>query len=154
MKIIPALLLASLLMAFSNEKKLLTAKYGGSYSYGDNIEKGRVGYIDIYPETDSSVLFYLDLNRGAPSYNMGSEYGRLIVKDDSAIYIAGDSNACILSFTFFKKEIVIKSINNSGCGYGGGVYADGTFYKDNDLVKKYFIGHQGDTTYFGSSVNH
>ena len=150
MKIIPALLLVIVLMAFTDGKKLLTEKYGGSYSYGTDIEKERIGSIDIYPETDSSVLFYLDLNRGAPSYNMGAEYGRLVVKNDSAIYLAQSSDACKLLFTFLGKSIVIKSINNSGCGYGGGVYADGSFYKDSDLVKSSFINHQGDTIYFAS----
>ena len=57
-----------------------TIKYTGTYQLGDDIEKERIGTITIYPETDTTVLFYIDLNRGAPSYNMGQLYGRLKVK--------------------------------------------------------------------------
>src|SRR5258707_15733728 len=57
--------------------KLITVKYAGTYSYGADIEKGRVGNISISPETDTTILFYVDVNRGAPSYNMGALYGRV-----------------------------------------------------------------------------
>ena len=53
-------------------KSLLTEKNAGIYSYGD-LEKTRIGTIFIYPETDNSILFNIDLNRGAPSYNIGGD---------------------------------------------------------------------------------
>jgi hypothetical protein len=59
--------------SFSAPFKTATAKYLGIYSYGDDVEKGKTGTVFIYPETDSTILFYIDLNRGAPSYNMGSD---------------------------------------------------------------------------------
>jgi hypothetical protein len=55
---------------------LATTKYGGTYSFGDNAEKGPVGHLSVYPESDSSLLFYLDVNKGAPSFNMGMLLGR------------------------------------------------------------------------------
>lgn len=48
--------------------KLKTAKYAGVYTYGDTTEYG-AGSIIIYPESDTTVLFYFETNRGAPSYH-------------------------------------------------------------------------------------
>src|SRR5689334_3486965 len=91
------------LFLFGNGKELRTQKFGGSYSYGKDIEKGRIGWAEIYPETDSTILFYLELNRGAPSYNMGQLYGRLLIKDNAGIYYSIDQHnsiGCKLHFTF------------------------------------------------------
>ena len=44
---------------------------GGTYSFGDNIETGPVGSVKVYPLSENAALFFLDINRGAPSYNSG-----------------------------------------------------------------------------------
>lgn len=57
---------------FANYPKTLI--YAGSYSFGSNVEKRSVGSLIVYPETDSTILFYFQGNKGAPSYNIGQLY--------------------------------------------------------------------------------
>ena len=132
-------------------KKLLTAKYAGIYSYGD-IEKSGSGTIYIYPETDSNILFYIDLNRGAPSYNMGSEYGRIkIINGNGTYYIkeSGESIGCKWNIKFIKNKIIIKTLDNeNNCSYGYGVLTDGIFYRKSKTIPLYFENQEGTKIYF------
>ena len=59
----------------------------GSYSFGISPDSGRTGHLDIYMETDSSIIFCFNLSRGAPSYNMGYLVGRAIVKKGNFWYL-------------------------------------------------------------------
>ncbi|MDB5284254.1 MAG: hypothetical protein JWO06_3329 [Bacteroidota bacterium] len=137
-------------------KPLLTTKLGGSYGFGMDIEKGRIGWIDVYPDTDSTVLFNLSLNRGAPSYNMGEVTGRLLLKGDSATFYSGidGDSSCRLIFTFGKREVSIKTINDKDkCGFGASVFADGIYKKRGEQIPQYFIKLEGDTVYFKRGSN-
>ena len=132
------------------KSKIAATKYAGSYSYGTSAEKGRVGFIQVYPETDNTILFYIDLNAGPPSYSMGSLYGRLEIKNGTGIYYNdfGYSNGgCKLKFQFANKQLTIEAIEDE-CGFGHSVYADGVFtrisgktdeyFEDNEMTKAYF----------------
>ena len=55
-------------------KNLKTSKYAGLYSYGKNVEREKVGTIIIYPDTDSTILFYFESNTGPSSFKMGEYY--------------------------------------------------------------------------------
>jgi hypothetical protein len=146
----------SLLMIFvpflSGHPFLETLKYAGFYSYGKDIEKGRVSSIDIYPETDSTILFYLDLNRGAPSYNIGNLYGKVKIINNNGIFYKKTSDnpeGCMFKLTFLKNTLIAKTLEEKhDCPFGYGVYADGTFKKFSSKAPKYFISQEGDTTYF------
>ena len=97
------------------KRKLLTEKYSGDYYVGTDIEKERIGSIIIYPETDSTVLFYVALNRGAPSYNMGSLYGRIVIKNGIGEFCKKTSSlttGCQLSFVFESKVLKIRTIDH------------------------------------------
>src|SRR5258705_7715316 len=117
----------------STEKvnKLATSKYAGTYSFGKDIEKERIGTISIYPETDSTILFNIDLNRGAPSYNMGSLYGRVrITNGDGTFHSKFDHSdkGCKWTFKFSKNTLIIKTVEGQDeCGFGAFVFADGEF---------------------------
>jgi hypothetical protein len=132
-------------------KKLLTTKYAGTYSYGD-IEKSGIGTIYIYPETDSSILFYIDLNRGAPSYNMGSEYGRIKIINGKGTYYtkeSGEEIGCKWNIQFIKNTIIIKTLENQdNCGYGYGVFNDGIYYQTSKIISTYFENQEGIKIYF------
>jgi hypothetical protein len=136
----------------TNSHKCLTSKYAGWYEYGRNIEKGRIGYLLIYPETDSTILFYIGLNRGAPSHNMGNLYGRIkILNDTGTFFTRFDSleKGCELSFHFSNSKIEIITLNDRGdCEFGFGVYADGNFQKISDKVKEFFQDMEGKKVYF------
>ena len=129
-----------------------TKQYQGQYSYGDDIEKGRIGNIIIYPETDSTFLFYLDANRGAPSYNMGLLYGSVTLKENTGIYsmnFANEKRGCKLSFQFSKNKLTIATIDTENhCLMGKGVYADGAFKRKNNQLIEYFTDPEGRKTYF------
>lgn len=146
--IISGLLLLSLPSIGQTATK--TLKYGGTYSYGDNVEKGRLGTIYIYSETDSTILFYIDLNRGAPSYNTGYLYGRVIIKNDSGTFYTKFDPAedgCKLIFKFSRSKLTIKSIEVN-CGFGGLVYADGEFKKISKKALDYFEDEEGKKVHF------
>ena len=131
---------------------LLTSKYSGFYSYGKNIEKERVVSILIYAETDSTILFYIDLNRGAPSYNMGSLYGRVKIKNDGGTFFTKydyAENGCKWSLNFTKNSLIIKTIDNQyDCEFGHAVFADGTFKRKSNKIQDYFEEMEGEKVYF------
>ncbi len=132
--------------------KRLTSKYAGTYSYGKDIEKGRIGTIFIYSETDSTILFYIDLNRGAPSYNMGSLYGRVKIINGSGTFFTKfdySENSCKWNFRFLKNDLTIKTVDEQDdCGFGYAVIADGIFRKTSNKMLNYFEDMEGKKIYF------
>lgn len=56
----------------SINKTVRTAKFGAVYSFGSAVENSVSGKITLYPKTDSTMLFYLNVNRGARPFNMGT----------------------------------------------------------------------------------
>jgi len=132
--------------------KLLSVRYAGVYGLGNDIEKGRIGTICIYPETNDTVLFYIELNRGAPSYNMGSLYGRVkIINDNGTFYNKFDyaNDGCKWTFTFAKKSLTIKTIDGQyDCGFGHHVFADGKYKRTTNKIENSFIDLDGTEVYF------
>ena len=130
----------------------LTSKYAGSYAYGDNIEKGPIGFITIYAESNNTILFYIELNRGAPSYNAGHLYGRVKITNGigtfyTKLYYA--ENGCKFTFSFTKNSLIIKEFDkDNDCGFGGAVYAGGNFKKTSLKNLSYFIDQEGTKVYF------
>lgn len=137
-------------------KALKTAGYGGSYSYGDDAEKGPVGSMIIYPETDSSVLFFLSVSVGPPSYNSGELYDRLKLDNGSGIYSAkqpDDDKGCKWQVTIEGSTLSVKTLEDAyDCGFGANVIADGKYNRVSSDVPEYFIGGGGDTTYFSKTA--
>jgi len=156
------LILISLLLSCANmygqtkvgsAHHLLTSKYAGIYGYGKDAEKERVGSITLFPETDSTMLFYIDLNRGAPSYNMGSLYGRLKIKDSIGLFYRASeyirNEYCKWLFTFSKNKLVIKTIDGQySCDFGYAVVGDGEFRKEGNSQPDFFIDPEEKTIYF------
>lgn len=141
-----------LLLFFHSVTFSQVTKFKGTYFSGGADTEAAYGVILIYPLTDSTFLFYLEAGRGAPSYNSGSSQGlaRLITKD-SAIYNEFDSieGSCTLCFKRLGSAIRVTEMETiNGCGYGGGVGADGTYKSTNKEIPQYFINREGDTTYF------
>ena len=92
-----------------------TSMYSGSYSFGTNAEKGRVGSLTVYPETDSTILLYFGGNRGAPSYNMGQLYGRLKMTNGKGLYFSspqGSEKSCQFSCEFQSNQVLIKTLDD------------------------------------------
>lgn len=132
-----------------------TIKMAGVYSFGDDPEKGPLGSVTIYPLSDSSVIFYLDICRGAPSYNLGQLLGQMTVRNDSGIYELNDHEFvdCRLNFRFTSEELKITTdAEHDDCGFGFHVYADNNYRHIDKSIPKYFINGRGDTILFKGLV--
>jgi hypothetical protein len=126
-----------------SNKNQASIKYEGVYTYGDDPDNGAVGSIIIYPESEDSYLFYIELSRGAPSYNMGSLYDRITIKSNKGVYQAkNEENAikCDFSIEFSGDKLTITTQNGAyDCGFGANVIVDGEYYKVKDANFDHFV---------------
>ena len=125
---------------------------GGTYSFGDNVEKGPFGSIIVYPLTDNSALFFLDVCRGAPSYNLGQLFGQMTIQDSIGTYdskLYDDYFNCIFKFEFTSDQINVTTVQgHDDCGFGHAVFADNTYKLIDKAIPEYFIDGEGDTILF------
>ena len=72
--------------------------------------------------------FQLQLSRGAPSYNMGFLEGSLKIDDGRATYQSPDGE-CTITFAFARDTVEVNQERGDDfdCGFGHGVYANGTY---------------------------
>ncbi len=125
--------------------------HGGTYSFGKDIEKGAVGYLAVYPVSATKALFYLDVCRGAPSYNMGMLFGVMDIEGSTGTYENHQNEwmDCSLQFVFAKKSVVIDYFDEKyNCGFGHAVYANNTYKLVDKEVPQYYISGEGDTIPF------
>ncbi len=98
---------------------------------GDDVY-GYSGLIQVKKISDDKIVMAFEVNKGAPSYNMGSFVDTLLYINNEAIYTdALSDSTCKITFEFKKRGITVKEETanlNSGCGFGHAVFADG-FYK-------------------------
>ena len=147
MRLIAILILYSLTAYGQTESQpFQTTKYAGAFSYSKG-EHSATGTILIYPETDSTVLFYIDIDKGLPSYNMGSLYGRLKIINGQGIYVSKDQG-CQWTIQFSIDELTIGTVKNFyNCGFGNGVVIDGSFQQTSKKIPNIFVNREG-TKYF------
>jgi hypothetical protein len=129
--------------------------YAGVYEYGKDVEKEPVGQLTLHKQTADTYLFYLDVNRGAPSYNSGAIYGSLTVKDGEATYnnqLDYGDKPCMLDFVFAGMAIKVTSGADIDCGFGNGVYADGDFTKTKTTAPDFFVNGEGTKIYFNKTT--
>lgn len=120
----------------------------GTYSFGDDVEKGPVGSVMVYPLNDDSALFFLSVSRGAPSYNSGQMFGEMKIEDNIGTYADPDFN-CLLKFEFDSNQLIVSyGGEQNDCGFGNGVYADNTYTHTDKSVPTHFINGEGDTIQF------
>jgi hypothetical protein len=110
----------------------------GTYQLDSKTEKrgddvyGYSGLIQVKKISDDKIVMAFEVNKGAPSYNMGSFVDTLSYINNEAIYTDLESDStCKITFEFEKRGITVKEETanlNSACGFGHGVFADG-FYK-------------------------
>jgi hypothetical protein len=129
-------------------------QYAGIYTFGDAVgasEKPH-GAVYIYPETDSTALFYLFVIKGAPSYNNGSMRGRMTICDGKAVFRKRydfEEKDCVLRFEFQENTLTVAEDDvDCACGFGHGVYADGTFQRTTPEIPPYYTAVTGEKVYF------
>lgn len=130
-----------------------SVQFGGIYSFGESSEKPNGG-IYLYPSSDSTLIFYLELSRGAPSYNSGALVGELIMTSgrttgkfkiqDTSVFLN-----CELSFSFYADTLIIETLEeSSSCGYGYGVFSDGTYLRRTFDIPESFFDREGNEIFF------
>lgn len=128
------------------------AHYSGVYTFGDSIEGAAEGTVYISQENDSSLLFYLYVNKGAPSYNCGEMDGRITVKGRKGTFRTrlGYSDAdCVLYFEFNDSTVTINQDGNDcKCGFGNGVYVEDTFNRSTSETPAFYTTLSNDTISF------
>jgi hypothetical protein len=107
----------------------------------------RSGLIQIRPNTNSSFFFYLDINRGPPSYNMGSSFGEAtLINPTTAIFKISDTNyKCELHFSIEKNILSIEEMDYSEayCGWGHAVSSAGKYRRINSNTPFYALFDNG-----------
>jgi hypothetical protein len=122
---------------------------GGVYSFGTDPAVEAVGTVMIYPESDSTFLFWIDFTRGAPSYNTAQLAERGIIVGDTGIYYADfpdKDESCKIKF-YFKKDFVQLENSQRDCGFGANCMIDHV-YDRRGVTPEYYIGPERDTVYF------
>ena len=109
-------------------------EYDGIYRYGTTADSGRTSIIYVNQNSDSTLLFYLELNRGAPSYNSGAIVGQMTIigpgEADFTMKNEGHNINCSMNFWFTNDSLYIRTNDQEDdCGYGYGVYSSGDFKK-------------------------
>src|SRR5882724_5595679 len=142
------------LNTFGQTKKeivLSTSKYQGIYSFGKGATNGPVGQIMIYPDTDSTILFYVEISRGAPSYHLGSLYGRFKIKKGESIYYSKTYGelGCKWKVIIDKNLLTIKTLDNCyDCGFGANLIADNQYIRTKFAKPEYFTNGEGTKIFF------
>ncbi len=134
------------------QKQISTLKFAGEYAYGSSAEKEEVGFASIYAESDSTILFYLDLNAGSPSLSMGAIYGRAKIKNATGLFatrIGSSEDSCQFSFKFKSNKLILQTLNGQyNCGFGHRVFVDGTFKRISKKNPAYFLNQETEKIYF------
>ena len=135
-------------------RQLRTTKYAGVYK----AKKGSIGSVTVYRETDSTVLFYIDIYQGAPSYNQGQLYDRLKIKDGEGTYFSTDSDCtdekkgCKWQMTIKKQILTIKTLENCyECGFGANVIGDNQYTLKNSKIPQFFIDGSNNKIFFNKT---
>ena len=155
MKIVLVVGFLSVIFGFANtDKQLMTTKYAGVYK----VKKGSIGSVTVYPETDSTILFYIDICQGAPSYNLGQLYARIKIKDGEGMYFSTDfdytdeKKGCKWQMTIKKYMLTIKTLENCyECGFGANVKGDNQYTLKNSKTPQFFIDGANNKIFFSKT---
>lgn len=128
--------------------------YKGYYYYSVEGGSGAFGSLRIYPETDTTFLFYVEVNRGAPGYNSGAMYSRAY-RVDAERFEAKDPYAdCRFELKYSDRSFSIKDLGpeaSTCCGANVGL--DGCYPQQNDSIYEYFTTRTGGDTIFFDKIS-
>jgi hypothetical protein len=131
-----------------------TAQYAGEYNWGDAQRQEAGGTLTVYPESDSTVLFYLDVSNGPPAFHLGQLYQRAVVRQGvarCAFKADYDSAGCRLRISFSPKAAVVETEQGySECGFGNAVSADETYRRTSTATPQQFENGEGKVVKFKS----
>ncbi len=131
------------------------SSFSGIYKYGTTAEEGRFGVLYVYPVSDTTMIIYLELSRGKPSYNSGALYSAIHINNKGIAYLKVDESHldCSVKFDFRKESVEITTDStHRKCPFGYGVYADGHYKKVSSEKPHSFINRHADTVYFKTLI--
>lgn len=139
----------TLFLNLSGIVALAQTDYTGIYSYSFPVDRnithikpgkedgGASGELILAKMEGEQYNFWLNINRGWPSYNNGYIGGIINIEKGKATLSQQDpyeAGFCILNFTFKTGLIEIVSEGYEHCGFGNAVYADGKFMKSKKIL--------------------
>ena len=105
--------------------------------------------------TYTTILFFIDICRGAPSYNLGQLYDRLKIENGKGIYFSKydfDEKGCKWEVIIDNNTLTIKTIDNCfECGFGGNVIADNKYIRKTLTKPEYFTNGEGNKFFFNKT---
>ena len=136
-------------------KRTSTNKFVGTYSFGDDDCENGCGRVLIHPESDSTALFYIDVNRGAPSYNSGALRGRIYKNsNDTYLFYSKEYGECSLKITLNNNILSVSTEDGKNeCGFGYAVRADANYILIDNFVPEYYTTGEDSKIYFESFYN-
>jgi hypothetical protein len=136
-------ILSAISLSADEPAKRHTARFAGTYMFGSAIHKdadvkdddyvGPGGTVLLYPESDSTMLFYMEVEKGEPANSIGRLTGKISLKSNKGIFTMNNSQGipiCKLSFQIEKRFLDIRTVDGlNDCGFGPGVRADNRFFR-------------------------
>lgn len=124
---------------------------GGTYTFGD-INTGPAGSLKIKPIDEHTAMFILDVNKGAPSYNMAQLAGQMVLNGNVGTYnqkVDANGLMCELTFKFNKTTVEVQSNpQHDHCGFGGNVQVAHVYDLTDRQIPTYYLNAEGDTILF------
>ena len=115
-----------------------TSKLGGVYSWNSK-ETEAQGVVYVYPETNSTILFYMGLNAGAPAYNSGEIEGRIEISTGTGVFNDANFPDCKFKFSFVEDKLIVETVEDKyDCPFGNRVSADGEFKRESSVTPEYY----------------
>ena len=132
---------------------LATTRYAGEYRWREADKDDMGGTLTVYPESDSTILFQVDANGGAPAYNMAGVFGRAHLRGDTATYFGKapeDAHGCRLKIGFSPKaaKVILVSQGENDCYFGGNFTPEATYRRTSHAVPQQVISDGNDTLRF------
>lgn len=132
---------------------LATTRYAGEYRWREADKDDMGGTLTVYPESDSTILFQVDANGGAPAYNMAGVFGRAHLRGDTATYFGKapeDAHGCRLKIGFSPKaaKVILVSQGENDCYFGGSFTPEATYRRTSHTVPQQVISDGNDTLRF------
>ena len=130
-----------------------TTRYAGEYRWREPDKDDMGGTLTVYPESDSTILFSLQSNGGAPGYLMANAFGRAHLRGDTATYFGkarDNAHGCRLKISFSPAaaHVSLASVGENDCFFGGNFTPDGTYQRTSRAVPQQVIDETGDTLHF------
>lgn len=129
---------------------------GGTYKFGENIEKESVGIIDLVPNTKNTFFIHLNVSKAAPSYSTSFLLSKITITNNTAEYVSETNKGCHLKFVFSNNKVTISDVSTKTWGSAA---VGKTYQKTNYKIPRYFYFANGDQIKFSEesqlySMNH